>query len=409
MKRLLSMPLCLLALWGVRLAAKDCGNWTYQNLTESAGGAPSAVLGALASYAAGSVRHVFYADVYGHVFEMYNVGNEPNWHVQDLTAITGAPARDTEGYGNLTAYSSGASDSVVFVDYESHVQELRGTGGTWSVTDLTAAANSPLADLGSALSSYTVAGGEHVVFIDANRHVSEFHAIAGATPSWTWEDLSVSAGDGTLAGAPNLTSFVIGNSRHVVFSQVDGMKLVELYTSGRERTWHSNTVLSYPAGSKQQIDIGLSSFVSGSAGHVFYAEQWYASPNSEPIIEAYKTGSQWQAPNKATGMGLWGPVPAVGRFASFAIGPNEALLHVDAGGDVDLAYSYNAGQTWYNEDLTALSGAPKQTDTSFQPLSKYPLLTRYTAGSEEHSVYLDQNSNLVDVYYAPGTCFPDHP
>src|SRR5438477_114604 len=94
------------------------------------------------------------AGLVGHIQELF-VGVGGGWQVVDLTAIANAPSAEVLAGISGYEWQAGGTKQVVFMDSNSHIQELFvGVGGGWQVADLTAIANAPVAELTVPLRGY---------------------------------------------------------------------------------------------------------------------------------------------------------------------------------------------------------------------------------------------------------------
>lgn len=157
------------------------------------------------------------------------------WHINDLTAETGAPgpASDSAGY----VFDAQDTQHVVYAGADHHIHELWWNINGWHHNDLSAAAGAPdSADSGVASDPagyvFAAQGTQHVVYLGAD---NDIHELWWDTDGWHHHDLSATAGapDAAVAEPPTATrpmmpggdpagyAFDAQGTQHVVYTGGD--------------------------------------------------------------------------------------------------------------------------------------------------------------------------------------------
>jgi RHS repeat-associated protein len=189
------------------------GNWRDDDITAASGSATSAYFN-LASFAgnATSPKHVFYLNVESgfvryHVHELSSDAGG-NWHDRDITAASGGP--NAFGTSGLVAFSGNSAfpEHVFYLDTNGHVHEqYSDSAGNWHDQDESVATGAPAATFNnqngfsSDLSGFFQPGSnapEHVFYFDANPNtpqIGDVHELySDSSGAWHNQDITVAAG-----------------------------------------------------------------------------------------------------------------------------------------------------------------------------------------------------------------------
>ena len=229
--------------------------WSVEDVMGQPIGAAPADGFALAGYAwkAGGTKHIVYSGRDGHLHEL-SAGVTGAWEYTDLTRVTGAPLVEN---ALLAAYAweTGKTKQVVYVSGDGHIHELMsGLDGAWKHTDLTDAAEAPLAG-DSSLAAYVWerGGTRQVVYTGNNGDVYEL--VCGQNAVWSFADLTGLTG-APLAAGTALAGYAweTGGAKQVVY--VDGNHHVYELRQALQGTWESTDLtqlLELPEASEDTI------------------------------------------------------------------------------------------------------------------------------------------------------------
>ena len=289
-----------------------------------------------------------YVGTNGHLYSLEQ-NNGGSYSVTDVTAATGAnPAQATSP---VTAFAdAGGGLNWAWLDPSGHVDIVTASNGSYaSGVDLTTATNAPLPVAGSALKGFgDAAGGKHLVYLipgapmTPGRHLNEIN--------WTLNGGYVNAGDIT-AGA-NAAAATPGSAA-AGFGDAKGGQHVAYLGSNQ----HLYSLDQPSGGSYTGSDITAIA----------------TSVTANGIASAAVAGSALTAFGDANGTNYWGYVGANGHAYSFSL--------PTSGG-----YNY--------ADLTVGSGAPAAAGTLVTGFSKPG------GNGQEQWAYLGVNNN---VYQIPGS------
>jgi hypothetical protein len=186
--------------------------WNAADLTASAN-APVAVQGSsLASHVdtiTNSVE-VYYIGSDQHIHELWWNTSSP-WQTADVTASANAP-NATLG-SSLASHADTITNSVkvYYIGSDQHIHELLwNASSSWQTTDITASANAPNAELGTALTSHlnTITNSSEVYYVGSDWHI---HELWWNTSS-PWQTADVTASTGSLEASGSALTSVINRS-----------------------------------------------------------------------------------------------------------------------------------------------------------------------------------------------------
>jgi hypothetical protein len=293
------------------------------------------------------------------------------WHVNDLTAATGAPA-----LGISTGYAFEARQTQHLFSLgqtDSHVHELWWDCHGWHYNDLTAATGAPESDTPPSLTAhvFAVQGTQHVYYRGYGERIHELR--------WDWNgwhyngDLTAATGAPTAIGDLTGYAFNAENTKHVIYTGPDG-HIHELWWDSNG--WHHNDLTAaagapplssvygtFPPSPGYVFNASLASRSSqfhrrpplGSTcgtQHVVYLG-WFAPDHH--ICELWWNDQGWHFNDltAATGAPLGLDVAA---YAFEAQGTQHVIYRGLADSHVHELWSDSDG--WHHNDLTAATGAP---------------------------------------------------
>lgn len=224
--------------------------------------APAASTGALTSFTlASGEQHWAYIGTNGHAYDIFWSPVTTSYHVQDVTALAGAP---TAANGALTSFALATGEQHwSYIGTNGHVYNLYRNPNTlsYSTDDATAAAGAPAAASG-ALTSFALASGEqHWGYVGTDGHVYNLYWSA---TSFTYGLEDATAGAAAPAAASGaLTSFVLSSGQqHWGFIGTNG-HTYDLYLDLPTHTYHVADG-GASAGAPTAVPGALSSFVLSS-------------------------------------------------------------------------------------------------------------------------------------------------
>jgi hypothetical protein len=193
------------------------GTWQYDNL-------PAANVGYSAVPGFGvwaypfekqRTQHVIASDVNSHLIEQYWDIN--GWHINDLTAATGAPNND--GYGPAGyAFEAQGTQHVISVDNDFHMYELWWDSNGWHADDLSGPSGAPNYSSSTPFVGYAfeAQGTQHVIYYGSNG----LHELWWDSNGWHDNGLSAGGTSSTIAayafeaqGTQHV--FYVGSDAHV--------------------------------------------------------------------------------------------------------------------------------------------------------------------------------------------------
>jgi len=229
------------------------GAWHLNDLTALTGAPP---VGPIIEYAYFPIagyqtsfnyqQHVIFSSSDNHVHELIydNAWNPDNaWHHNDLTNLAGAP--NAVGATRLAGYQTSFKNQhhVIFTSADGHIQELY-YDSAWHDNDLTLLAGAPTVWADRIVGYETALNNQqHVIVCGYDFHVYEFYNDG----AWHYNDLS------QLTGAPNVFAGLDGyattlnNQQHINFVDANG-HVYDLYDDG---TWP--IVIGPPVKTKQPL------------------------------------------------------------------------------------------------------------------------------------------------------------
>ncbi|HXE12806.1 MAG TPA: hypothetical protein VN633_11835 [Bryobacteraceae bacterium] len=145
-----------------------------------------------------------------------------------------------------------------------------------------------------------------------------------------------------------------------------------LFPGIAQAAWRTADLTSM-TGAPPTFTPSLTSYTLGETEHVVFVD----SQNHLRVVSRPNSGAAWTAVDATASAG---GQPITQTFlTSYAIGNIQNIVYVGAASHLHLLSNANFEASWHDRDLTALDGAPAFGGW----------LTSYTSGSEEHIVYAD--------------------
>lgn len=170
---------------------------------------------------AADIHHIIYADIDGHLHELFWHGFERVAYGGDLTATASAPI--AHAYKGPSGFVNAHSDNIViFTGTDGHIRSLYWKEGPNPVghDDLSGVASTPVA-AGDVFAYYTVHNDTHqVVYRAYNGHVYELF-WRGVEPVRGW-DLTERSRAPISAASSNLSAYYHAGYKHVIYAADGG-------------------------------------------------------------------------------------------------------------------------------------------------------------------------------------------
>ena len=323
-------------------------------------------------YGSDGSQHVFFIDTQGHVREIWkSSASASRWSANDLTMAAPSadqPANLPEPSSSLHAYwgDDGDNQHIHYTSSDGHVHELYiYPGRNWAHNDLTALSGAPKARAGSPIGGYTMPdGSQHIHFIDTDHNVCELlNNVGGAWQSGT---IRVQSGTAVAHSQSQLKSYYDGAhlGQHVFYTDPN-LSIIELF------------------------------FAPGSG----------ASPDTAGSRQQLNTvGVGWRATNLTQVSGdkmlTIGGGPLGGYYGDADQSQHVNYIENDAqtGQPRVKELFFQAGGTWYVNDLTALSGSEQVHYRNATGLAGY----YESFDRSQHVNYIDRVDHLRELFLPSG-------
>ncbi len=208
--------------------------WKHTDVTADAGASANVVSGLTAYVGTNGTQHLIYRGSDSRIHELYRQAGK-GWRHSDLTRDSGAAANVAS---DPASYLDGTTQNIVYRGNDGHIYLLSG-GTSWRSIDLSAAAQTPLAD--SAPTGYMHGGIQHVVFRATDNQLIE---IWGRPGGWNSTNLTTASGQPANATS-DPSGYSNGVGQHVVYRGSDG-HVHELWWAGS--VWNHNDLTSSVSG-----------------------------------------------------------------------------------------------------------------------------------------------------------------
>jgi hypothetical protein len=195
-----------------------------------------------------------------------------------------------EANSPLTSFSYGTEDLVYYIGTDNHIHEAQwDTSKGSSYVDITAASSAPVPAAGSALTS--ILNGEHgyIYYIAANMHAYEITWTS--TGSWTYTDITSTAGAANAGYAGSLGSFIFGGDLEVVY-ETAAKHIIQVYLNSGS-TWKTLDMTSLSGAPLAEAATGLTGFKYPDGHAHVYCFGQPGTGGYIPVLEFYSTSGSW--------------------------------------------------------------------------------------------------------------------
>jgi hypothetical protein len=223
----------------------EVNGWEISSLTQDQNAPYGASGGGITCFGLNNdVARVYYFDSNDSLIELADVGANEPWHVNNLSAITHAPA--TGSARVLTCFGvNGVASRVYYFDQHGNVIELAWADDKrWHAYNISAAARAPAASFVSPIACFGVSGwATRVYYFDASGHVIELGW--SNNNEWYAGDISAACGAPPAFTPSGLTCFGVGRHASRIYYFDNYMNLIELGW-GDNRRWYWGAITIAP-------------------------------------------------------------------------------------------------------------------------------------------------------------------
>jgi hypothetical protein len=315
-----------------------------------------------------------------------------SWHINDLTAATGAPDAESDPAGYV--FDAQGTQHVIYTA-GNDVHELWWDANGWHHNDLTAEAGAPAARSNPAGDPagyvFNAQGTQHVVYSGADNDVHELWWDANG-----WHHNDLTAATGAPAAWSDPAGYVLDaqGTQHVVYSGVDN-DVHELWWDANG--WHHNDLTA-------ATNVPTTAF-NAPAGYVFRAQgtqhvvhQGKPSVGSVASIhELWWDANGWHHNDltAATGAPLaaeWG----VHGYMFDVQGTQHVLCVGSVGPDAHAQELWWDANGWHQNDLNTAAGVAGtvQFDTAGPPFGY-----SFNAQGTQHVVYRGRDNHIHELWW----------
>jgi hypothetical protein len=360
------------------------GSWHLNDLSAATGAPPAR--GRVAGYVfdAQGTQHVVFNSA-GTIHELWWDSN--GWHRNDLTAATGAP--HAEGFGRA-GYAFGAQGTQhVFYPGGGHIHELWWNSNGWHHNDLTAATGAP-----DAASSdpdayvFDAQGTQHLIYV--GNATARVHELWWDTTGWHHTDLTATTGAPLTGSNPRGYVFGAQRTQHVVYTALNQGRVQELWwdTHG----WHHNDLTAATGAPTPVSDLAGYVFDSQGTQHVVYLAGTDAS-HLQGIHELWWDTHGWHH-NDLTGAAS-APPPSAAEPTAYAFEAEGTQHVVYPGADTHIHELWWDNHGWHHNDLTAAAAAPEVNGLIGNTLTGYAFENQGT----QHVVYVGPDDHVYELWW----------
>jgi hypothetical protein len=269
-----------------------------QDLT-ALSGAPAAVLGGIDNYVSqpDGTQHVLYVDTGGHFEDLWR--DDTGWHHRDSSAVTDAPPPRLD----VAGYAFQGAQHAIYLSTAHHIQDLWWDQNGAHVEDLTALTNSPLST--DAITGYGFKDSQHVIYFSwPDDHV---HELWWDRTDWHHTDMAALLGAPFADPGGHPVGYVFGGGQHVFYNGWGDRHVHELWSD--PSGWH-HTDLTAATGAQTSIDGSFTPYPFEAQG----TQHVIADNTMGPIDEVWWDRNGWHLNDltAATGAPLSGGNGPVG-------------------------------------------------------------------------------------------------
>jgi len=352
--------------------------WQIQDLT-ALSGAPAAALGGIAGYPSpDGTQHVLYIDSGGNIEDLWRDGT--GWHHKDLSAATNAPPPRLD----VAGYAFQGAQHAVYLSTAHHIEDLWWDRSGAHVEDLTALTGAPLSTDAITGYGFEAQGTKHVIYFSwPDDHV---HELWWDPTGWHHTDMAAVLGAPFADPGGHPVGYVFGGGQHVFYSGGGDRHMYEMWSDATG--WHLDD-LTAATGAQPSIGGFFTAypFVAQGTQHVIY--------KSFPLKDTHlrelwwdRTG--WHTDDLTAVTGVLGAPWSVSGYAFEAQGTQHVIADAD---HIDEVWWDRNG--WHMDDLTAATGAPP-------PGGNGPVGYPFESQGTQHVVYVGRDDKHIhEIWWGP--------
>jgi hypothetical protein len=331
--------------------------WHYADLTVLTGAPPLYSVTRIAGYDSPQFRSKQYAyvDSSDHVQELYYARVNGFWRWNDLTALTGAPLVKHNEEESLIGFDSPqfGSKEYAYVAQNGHIIELAYWGNSWHVNDLTALTGAPspvgvMTLVGFDSPQY---GSRQYAYLDSKYHLEEIYcrtngcavadltAFTGAPAAFPYTERTVSGFDSPQFGSKQ-------------YAYIDkNFHLQELFYARANGYWSANDLTTLYQAPEPNLQFGMTGFASPQFG----SKQYGYIDGQYHIDEVSYWSGTWHTTDLTAlaNANADGQAEEVLGFASPQFGSRQ-YGYIDTW-TLDFEETYFVAGTWHTVDLTQIA------------------------------------------------------
>jgi hypothetical protein len=310
------------------------------------------------------------------------------WHVNDLTAATGAPVPNIDrpkGY----VFEAQRTQHVIYVGYhDGHIHELWWDWTGWHDNDLSAAAGAPpVTSFDPAAYVFAAQGTQHVFHTASDGHI---HELWWDLNGWHHNDLTAATGSPWAFGL-TAYAFEAQYTQHVVYLGNPDFHIHELWWDSNG--WHHNDLTA---------TTGAPASDGYPAGHVFPAQgtQHVVHAAGGHVHELWWDSNGWHHNDLTAATGA----PAGGDPAGYIFQAQGTQHVVYWGSDNHVQELWWDGNGWHHNDLTIAANVPGDDTIAVGVNNGNPVanpLFGYTfeAQGTQHVVYTTAGGHIRELWW----------
>jgi hypothetical protein len=339
---------------------------------------------ALTSWVQSDGPHFVYIDRNNRVDQVWFTVSANTWHTQSVSGMVGSPLA-SPGSG-LTSWMQSDGPHFVYIDANGNLNQIWYTisSGAWNSQNLTGMTKSPAASVGSALTSWVQSDGPHLVYVDANNHLNQLWYTTSAN-TWRTQNLSSFTGASPANPQGELTSWVQSDGPHFVY--VDGNnQLDQIWYTTSANTWSKQNLTSLAGIPAATPGSSLASWVEADGPHLIYIDQ---NQNLNHVWYTVSTNT-WnnQDLSNVTGAPL---ANLQSRLTAWAQSDGTHVVYTDQNNQLDQLWHATGSTIWNAQNLSGFTGARLANPGGG--------VTSWIQSDGPHFVYIDQNGHLDQLWF----------
>ncbi|GHO84880.1 hypothetical protein [Dictyobacter formicarum] len=334
----------------------------------------------------GSTQTV-YIDENSHIQQLSSK-NGISWQQNDLTLATHSAISNGKALTNYS-WDQGDRQQVAFIDVLGHIHILwAGADEHWQVLDVTQRAHAPLAN-GVTLVGYTAVadGSQHIVYIDQQKHIQLLTSTDGV--QWQTTDITKST-RAPLANGIALSAFTWSKdgSNHIAY--IDKNQHLQELSSTADGKWQDSDLTQYYGAplANGNVIVAYEWRIAGSI-HIDYID---SHNNIQELSKS--TSTIWAVSNLTT---LTNRPLAAGKSLSaydWVQGNMRVLVYVDENKHIQ-ELALPPFDRWQSNDLTQQAVTPLASDSGLVGIG-------WSSTGTKQVVFVDVNKRIHELTGFPG-------